>query len=112
MPIGMPGWPEFAFCTASIASTRSAAAFIQWSACFWRRSAMFTGKLPFLHAGPRTRRAGKTPGTDTSPDPSVKAHSPTGAPRAGLRARGCAGLIAIDRSPAYKRESPHRKRER
>src|SRR5262249_28203603 len=22
MPIGMPGWPEFAFCTASIASAR------------------------------------------------------------------------------------------
>ena len=26
MPIGMPGWPEFAFCTASMASARSALA--------------------------------------------------------------------------------------
>ena len=26
MPIGMPGWPEFAFCTASIASARIALA--------------------------------------------------------------------------------------
>ena len=26
MPIGIPGWPEFAFCTASIASARMALA--------------------------------------------------------------------------------------
>jgi hypothetical protein len=26
MPIGMPGWPEFAACTASMASARSASA--------------------------------------------------------------------------------------
>jgi hypothetical protein len=26
MPIGMPGWPELAFCTASIASARIALA--------------------------------------------------------------------------------------
>jgi hypothetical protein len=26
MPIGAPGWPEFAFCTASIASARMALA--------------------------------------------------------------------------------------
>ena len=43
MPIGRPGCPEFAFCTASIDSTRSAAAFIQWSGWDWRSSEMFTG---------------------------------------------------------------------
>ena len=47
MPIGMPGCPEFAFCTASIASTRSAAAFIQWSGWRWRSSEMSTGRATF-----------------------------------------------------------------
>ena len=57
MPIGSPGCPEFALCTASIASTRSAAAFIQWSGWDWRSSGMFTGsglsllrRLPELQA--------------------------------------------------------------
>src|SRR6218665_1803979 len=30
MPMGMPGWPEFAFCTASIARARRALAMSLW----------------------------------------------------------------------------------
>src|SRR5262245_66391522 len=32
MPIGMPGWPESAFCTASMASARMALAISAWLA--------------------------------------------------------------------------------
>ena len=38
MPIGMPGWPDFAVSTASIAKARSAPAIFQRSGCASRAS--------------------------------------------------------------------------